>query len=184
MALQNLNLATITSPIIPNPGIAGWDAGLSQFMKERSGRMQFGLVTRLDPFTPDNDSDGTVAITCPPGFQCIPMLVLAFLRGGTVASPQYYEFFRVSKTAANMWAGLNAGGGANYISFAKLTLTEPLVIWARPDSSLFTDLAPEGIPMLDGDDNLLNTLNIRRQAGNSLSIGLHFYGCAWPKSDV
>lgn len=181
MALKNLSLSEILTPTPLNPGTAGWDAGVSQFMKDRSSRTAFQTLTILETIQPTNGAGGQVVMTCPPGFICIPIGCMVFLRGGTIGSPQHYELFRVSNSAANSWAGNN---GASYISFANLTVTNPILMWARPGTSLFTDAIPEGIPLLDGDDPLYNTLMMRRQAGNVLTLGLRFFGLAYAKADI
>ncbi len=178
--LHNIPLSQVVTPASVNSGTIGWDAAISQFIRDRSGRMAFQLLSRVENAAVSGSASNI--LVCPAGYQCLPILCVARLQGGTVGSPQQYEMYRGdSLTASNSWAANSAGG--SYVSFAKLTLTNPLLIWSRPDSTLFADLAPEAVPMLDGDDPTLNTLKIRRQAGNTLTLGLSIYGMAWPKSD-
>jgi len=167
-----------------NPGQGGWDATISQFIKDQKGRERLGLLARMESIVPSNSSAGTSILVCPPGYSCMPLLTLLWLRGGTPASPQHYEWFvggsGSGKSAATVWAG---SSGASYVNVFGLAAGRPMPIWARPDASMFTDLAPKMVPVLDGDDVNLNSLQIRRQAGNSLTLGLWTYGMVWAKSD-
>jgi len=187
MAIFNILLSDILngSSSQINPGQGGWDAPISQFIKEQKGRHRMALLSRMESIVPANSAAGTSILVCPAGYSCMPLLTLLWLRGGTAASPQHYEWFvggsGSGKSASTVWAG---SAGASYVNVAGLVAGRPMVIWSRPDANLFTDLTPKMVPVLDGDDVNLNSLQVRRQAGNSLTLGFWTYGMVWPKSDT
>jgi len=181
MPLVSKTLSQLLTPIPINPGSAGWDAALTKFLQEANTYAFERLVTRVETLAPASSAAGSVVVSCPAGMICVVTKIMFYLRGGTLASPQNYDIFRGTNSADNSWAGNGSGGSV--VDFSNLAIHRPLMVWPRPGSTLFADNAPEAIPLLDGDDLTLQTLNIQKTAGNSLTLGIHVYGFAYPKND-
>lgn len=168
----------IANPPIVNPGAGGWDTLLSQFMADHRGRHGFGLLGRLVDVTGiPTGSEGTIIITCPPGWIAMPLCVLVFAS----TNPNGKMNFTIDTGVGGDkgWAMLvDINQGSPFVN-------RPTIVFPSPeDTNFFADSQlPLQVPLIDGDDNDRNTFRVNLDDAIDIPYSFFVYGAAWPSSD-
>lgn len=168
MALQDINFTQIIAGQAQiNPGIAGWDAIINQFMADQHGRHGFGLLSRhINVNTIPVNLPGFVLITAPVGWRIFPLFIAAF---GYPALNRTYEF--LVQPSGEVW---NPAAQMTNQDVAR-TLA---LIW--PEAVV--NVPPAAHAFIDGDAT--ETFNIRiNPSGATEPIDLFIYGFAWQTND-
>ena len=167
MALQEISFSQIIAGQAQiNPGIAGWDAIINQFIADQHGRHGFGLLARfINIANIQGGAPGTVLITAPVGWRIFPMFIAAFS-----PSPLLGTYSFLVQPSGAVWNGNVAM--TNLDDTNELALIWPEAVVNNP---------PASHAFIDGD--AVETFNIRQTSGSQETISLHIYGFSWQSSD-
>ncbi len=167
----------IANPPVINPGAGGWDSILSAFMANRRGRHGFGLLARLvDVGSIPVTTDGTILVTCPPGWRAMPLCVQVF----AASNPNGTMDFTIDTGASGeMWAGnVSLVGSAPFNQ-------RPWLVFPSPEGNNFfnSSIVAQQIPIVDGDDGTKNTFRVNRDSAADIVYSFFVFGHAWQTTD-
>jgi len=195
--IKSLSFSEIVNAPPITPGIAGWDVVITAFMDEQKGRQRFGLLSRVEGLTPPGGTVGSVLVASVPGWACMPLLMVIWLRAGAAGGTNRYQFWcgdTLSVTSV-LFGGMGSLNDHD-LSLSNLLAARPVLVPAYPDAGAFAYtltgggapnfLVPVAVPFVNGDVPAENTFRVSRSAvdgGNTPTLGVWTYGLSWRTND-